>query len=86
MAQAVARSPRPPVVVFVWPLYLNGSTMLSAEDLRASIELPYHGCADGLVIWGSGQQVNSSAFWRYAQEQLGPMLHEVRSKPRPHCV
>eukprot|EP01052_Picozoa_sp_SAG31_P021795 SAG31_NODE_1703_length_7495_cov_3.115062_1_plen_387_part_00 len=71
-----------PVLVYIWPRYLNGTTFLSDEDLKTSLMAPWQGCADGIVIWGSGKDANSSAFWRYTREKIGPALVAMRSQPR----
>ena len=65
---------------------LNGSALMTQEDLETAIGVPYTSCADGLVLWGSAQNANSSTFFHYLRDALGPTLSRVRSQPRPHCA
>jgi hypothetical protein len=83
VAEAVKhRGTAGPVLVYMWPRYANGSTFLSDVDLQTSLESPWFGCADGIIIWGDGNDVNASAFWNYTRDKIGPALATVRSKPR----
>jgi hypothetical protein len=65
---------------------LNGSTLMTQEDLDTAVGVPYTSCADGIVVWGSPQNANSSTFFGYIRDVLGPMLSRVRSQPRDHCA
>ena len=57
-----------PAYVYIWPLYLNGSFFLSAEDLEHSLQISYTACAEGVVIWGDRNSANDAEFWRYTRE------------------
>jgi hyaluronoglucosaminidase len=74
-----------PLLVYVWPKYLNGSTFLSAEDLEMSFSIPHSGCADGMVVWGDRLNAADAAFWSYTKAAIGPVLERIRSSVRPQC-
>ena len=74
-----------PLLVYVWPKYLNGSTFLSAEDLEMSFSIPHSGCADGMVVWGDRVNAADAAFWSYTKAAIGPVLERIRSSVRPQC-
>ena len=42
--------------------YHNGTTLLAPEDLLTDLLKPYDVGAQGVIMWGSGSELNNNAF------------------------
>uniref|UniRef100_A0A8D8UZ88 Hyaluronidase n=1 Tax=Cacopsylla melanoneura TaxID=428564 RepID=A0A8D8UZ88_9HEMI len=75
-----------PVYPYIWFKYFDDKEFLKDSDMINSIIIPKKLGADGVIIWGSSNDVNSErkcrALVSYLHNTLGPAVKRVRRTPR----